>query len=73
MSLPGIVRAKRLEADSRHPQPLRMEKAFRYFNSPPEIIRLTVMMYVRYPLSLRQIEDLLFKRGIDICHEAVRF
>jgi putative transposase len=36
-------------------------------------IRLTVMMYVRYPLSLRQVEDLLFERGIDICHETVRF
>ena len=31
------------------------------------------MMYVRYPLSLRQVEDLLFERGIDICHETVRF
>ncbi len=30
------------------------------------------MMYVRYPLSLRQVEDLLFERGIDICHETVR-
>ena len=28
------------------------------------------MMYVRFPLSLRQVEDLLFERGIDICHEA---
>ena len=40
---------------------------------PPEVIRLTVMMYIRYPLSLRQVEDLLFERGIDICHETVRF
>ena len=39
----------------------------------PEVIRLTVMMYIRYPLSLRQVEDLLFERGIDICHELVRF
>ena len=31
------------------------------------------MMYIRYPLSLRQVEDLLFERGIDICHEMVRF
>ena len=30
------------------------------------------MMYIRYPLSLRQVEDLLFERGIDICHETVR-
>ena len=32
-----------------------------------------MMMYIRYPLSLRQVEDLLFARGIDICHETVRF
>lgn len=31
------------------------------------------MMYIRYPLSLRQVEDLLFERGIDICHETGRF
>jgi putative transposase len=49
-----------------------MKDRFRYFNSSPEIIRLTVMMYIRYPLSLRQVEDLLFERGIDICHETVR-
>ena len=46
---------------------------FRYFNSSPEVIRLVVLMYVRYPLSLRNVEDLLFERGIDICHETVRF
>jgi putative transposase len=39
-----------------------MRNPFRYFNSSPEVIRLTVMMYVRYPLSLRQVEDLLFLR-----------
>ena len=49
-----------------------MNNPFRYFNSSPEVIRLAVMMYVRYPLSLRQVEDLLFERGIDICHETVR-
>jgi len=50
-----------------------MRNPFRYFNSSPEVIRLAVMMYIRYPLSLRQGEDLLFERGIDICHETVRF
>jgi putative transposase len=50
-----------------------MRNPFRYFNSSPEIIRLTAMMYIRYPLSLRQVEDLLFERGIDIRHETVRF
>ena len=48
-----------------------MRNPFRYFNSSPEVIRLMVMMYVRYPLPLRQVEDLLFERGIDICHETV--
>ena len=38
----------------------------------PEVIRLVVMMYVRFPLSLRDVEDLLSERGIDICHETVR-
>jgi putative transposase len=50
-----------------------MKNPFRYFNRSSEIIRLTVMMYIRYPLSLRQVEDLLSERGIDICHETVRF
>ena len=49
------------------------EQSFRYFNSSPEVIRLVVMMYVRNPLSLRNVEDLLAERGIDISHETVRF
>jgi transposase-like protein len=36
-----------------------MPNPFRYFNSSPEVIRLVVMMYVRYPLSLRNVEDLI--------------
>ena len=36
------------------------------------MIRLVVMMYVKYPLSLRNVEDLLHERGIDLCHETVR-
>ena len=50
-----------------------MHNPFRYFNSSPEVIRLAVMMYVRDPFSLRQVEDLLCERGIDICHETVRY
>jgi putative transposase len=46
---------------------------FRHFKTSPEIIRLAVMMYVRFPLSLRNVEDLLHERGIDISHETVRF
>ncbi len=50
-----------------------MQNPFRYFNGSPEVIRSTMMMYIRFPLSLRRVEDLLFERGIDICHETVRF
>ncbi len=46
---------------------------FRYFKTSLEIIRLAVMMYVRFPLSLRNVEDLLHERGIDISHETIRF
>lgn len=31
----------------------------RYFNSSPEVIRLVLMMYVRYSLSLRSVEGVL--------------
>jgi len=46
---------------------------FKYFKTSEEIIRLAVMLYVRFPLSLRNVEDLLHERGIDISHETVRF
>lgn len=55
------------------PRPRKPASPFRYFNSSPEVIRLVVMMYVRFPLSLRNVEDLLAERGLDICHETVRF
>ncbi len=54
------------------PRPRKPASPFRYFNSSPEVIRSGVLMYVRFALSLRNVEDLLFERGIDICHETVR-
>lgn len=45
---------------------------FRYFHSSPDVIRLVVLKYVRFPLSLRNVEDLLYERGIDVCDETVR-
>ena len=50
-----------------------MRNPLRYFKTSPEIIRLAVMMYVRFSLSLRNVEDLLHERGVDIIHETVRF
>ena len=46
---------------------------FKYFKTSPEIIRLAVMLYVRFPLSLRNVEDLLHERGIDVSHETIRY
>jgi putative transposase len=46
---------------------------FKYFKTSSEIIRLAVMLCVRFPVSLRNVEDLLHERGIDVSHEAVRF
>ena len=50
-----------------------MTNPFRYFKTSPEIIRRAVMLYVRFPLSLRNVEDLLHERGIDVSHETVWF
>ena len=50
-----------------------MGNPFKYFKTSPEIIRLAVMIFIRFPLSLRNVEDLLHERGIDITHETVRF
>ncbi len=52
---------------------MKNKNPFRYFKTSPEIIRLAVMMSVRFPLSLRNVEDLLHERGIDICYETVRY
>ena len=52
---------------------MKKHNPFRYFKISPEVIRLAVMMYVCFPLSLRSVEDLLHERGIDICHETVRY
>jgi putative transposase len=46
---------------------------FKRFNSSPEVIRMVVMLYVRFPLSLRNVEDLLFEHGVDISYETVRY
>lgn len=52
---------------------MKNHNPFRYFKTSPEVIRLAVMMYVRFPLSLRNVENLLHERGVDICHETVRY
>jgi len=39
---------------------------------PPEIIEHAVWLYFRFPLSYRDVEDLLAERGIDVSYETVR-
>ena len=50
-----------------------MTSPFRYFKTSSEIIRLAVMLYVRFLLSLRNVEDLLYERGIEVSRETIRF
>ena len=71
----GLVRVNLLEAGRANLQPCRMTKhsPFRYFKTSPEVIRLAVMMCVRLPLSLCNVEDLLHERGVDVSHETARF
>ena len=47
--------------------------SFRYFKTSPEIIQLAVMLYVRFPLSLRNLEDLLHESGVDVSYETIRY
>ncbi len=46
---------------------------FRYFKTSPQIIRLSVVLYVRFPLLLQNVEGLLHESGVDISHETIRF
>ena len=50
-----------------------MHNRFHCFSSSPEGIRLAVIMCFRHSVSLRAGGDTLFERGIDLCHETVRF
>ena len=46
---------------------------FRSFRTSPEIIRLAVMLCIRFRLSWRNVEDLLHERGLEASHETVRY
>jgi putative transposase len=49
------------------------QSPFRYFDTSPEIIQLAVMHYVRFRLSLKNVEDLLHERGIEVSHVTSRY
>lgn len=63
-ALGGAVKGKRpLAARGQHAP---MTDPFHCFKTSPEIIRLAVVMCVRFPLSLRKVEGPLHQRGKDI-------
>ena len=74
MLLGGTVRGPWFETCRSVPQPFRMTQGSRcrFFKTSSAIIRWATMMYVRYLPSLRNHEDLLHGRGIEISHETVR-
>ncbi len=39
---------------------------------PPSIVQHVVWLYLRFNLSLRDVEDLLAERGLDVSYETVR-
>jgi putative transposase len=49
-----------------------IKSLFRYFKTSREVIQLAVMMYIRFPLSFGNAEDLLHERGVEFCHESIR-
>ena len=48
-------------------------RPFQVAHDLPEIIHLAVVLYIRFVLSFRNVEDLRHERGIEISHETVRF
>ena len=70
----GIVRINQLEAAKVGIKFCNMPRhsPFRYLKTNLEIIRFAVMLNIRFPLSLRNVEDLLHAGGIEICHDTVR-
>jgi hypothetical protein len=51
----------------------RMKKiSYAGYRFPPEIIHQAIWLYLRFSLSLRDVEDLLAERGVAVSYETVR-
>src|ERR1700681_3154715 len=44
----------------------------RGYRCPPEIIQRAIWLYYRFTLSLRDVEELLAERGIEVTYETIR-
>jgi hypothetical protein len=52
---------------------MRMQKiSYAGYRFPPEIIQQAIWLYLRFTLSLRDVEDLMAERGVDVSCERVR-
>ena len=72
-ALRGIVTPRRACGPSSHPVASGMEKiSYAGYRFPPEIIRQAIWLYLRFTLSLRDVEDLLAERGVAVSYETVR-
>ncbi len=49
-----------------------MPDPYRRHRFPPEIIAHAVWLYYRFPLSFRDVEELLAARGVSVSYEAIR-
>jgi transposase-like protein len=46
--------------------------SYKGYRFPPEIIQQAIWLYLRFTVSLRDVEDLLAERGIAVSYEAIR-
>jgi putative transposase len=46
--------------------------SYKGFRFPPEIISHCVWLYHRFPLSLREVEEMMLQRGVTVSHESIR-
>jgi transposase-like protein len=49
-----------------------IKNSYRRHRFPAEIIQRAVWLYFRFPLSFRDVEDLLAERGVEVSYETVR-
>jgi putative transposase len=46
--------------------------SYKRYRFPREIIQQAIWLYLRFTLSLRDVEDLLAERGIAVSYKAIR-
>ena len=49
-----------------------MSVSYKYHRFPIEVIRHCVWLYYTFPLSFRDIENMMLSRGLEVTYEAIR-